>query len=96
MDIPLFKDLNEKSRVDTRTPRGTVTLYFPTGKHGSKGPHSLTIIGSARDQVMAMESAFVTFRGVEYAGTFTTAKPDRGLWSVSFETDIPAPEFWVK
>lgn len=98
MDIPLFKTFNSKTPIDIQTQNGVVQLFPLHSKRGTgKQKWCLSIEGLVKEKVTIMEQCYVFFQGNELGGNFSKVKESskpNNLWIVTFETIIPAPEFW--
>jgi hypothetical protein len=95
MDIPLVNDFNSKTLIDIETKNGIVQM-FPLHSRRGQGDRKwcLSIEGIVRTKVKPMESCCVYFKGNQLNGHFSRAVESKGLWSVTFETIIPVPEYW--
>jgi hypothetical protein len=95
MDIPKVKDFDLKTPIDIETPHGIVQL-FPTRATRGAGTKKwcLAIEGVCRKKVESSEQCSVTFKGGSALGNFSKVQERNRLWLVTFETIIPAPEYW--
>ena len=95
MDIPLFKELGNKTPIEIQTPNGNVQLIPFRLKRGTGNKKwCLSIDGITRQSIDSMAQCFIYFRGAELGGHFAKAHESNGVWRVTFETIIPMPEFW--
>ena len=95
MDLPAIKDLNSQVPIDIETPNGVVRLFPNRAQRGSgKQKWYLAIKGIVQTQVGVLGRCHVYFKGSKLDGHFTKAFEINGLWSVTFETIIPMPEYW--
>jgi len=95
MDLPLFKDINRQVPIEIETATGAVQLLPNETRRGSGNQKwSLAIKGNVSSQVTVLGQCHVHFKGRRLAGHFTKAFEINGLWSVTFETEVPIPDYW--
>ena len=94
-DIPLFKDLNEKSTIEIQTQNGIVQMIpFRVIRGEGRNKWVVDIQGFCLSEPPIATQCHLFFKGREIGCGFKSVKKIERGWQATMDTIISIPEWW--
>lgn len=95
-EIPRLVDFDAEQPIEIETEKGILRMFPLRYKRGvGRNKWRVAIQGICHSNAELIQHCHVLFQGREIEGKFSKIKAANYLWQVTFETVIPAPEFWA-